>query len=63
MSSRYRLLDARLKGFRQYAKVRGWRAKRRAELIVVQFDTPEIRQAVRELGKLVASMAKSYAMD
>lgn len=63
MSSHYRLLRARIKGFRQHAKVRGWRAKRRDELIVVQQDTAEVRQAVRELRTLVASLAKSYAMD
>lgn len=63
MSSRYRLLSARLKGFRQHAKVRGWRRKHYAEMIVFKQETAEVRKAWRELKAMVESLAKSYAMD
>lgn len=60
MSSRYRLLSARINGFRQHAKVRGWRAKRRAELIVVQQDTAEVRMAMRGLKAIVDELSRQH---
>lgn len=60
MSSRYRLLSARIKGFRQHAKVRGWRRKREAEMIVVQFDTAEVRMAMRGLKAIVDELSRQH---
>lgn len=60
MSSRYRLLDARLKGFRQYAKVRGWRRKHYAEMIVFKQETAEVRKAWRELKAIVDELSRQH---